>query len=399
MLRVVLYSFFIFSLQSAEVRWLHLSTATNHLPLPSTAKVQTASVTGDFDNDKTNDFVLAFSDAGPALVLYHRATNWITLPIEIEPLPIAPGGVATDIDQDKDLDLIFGSATGPEIWWWENPNPAFNADKSWTRRLVHQSAASTNHRGQLMVDLLGSGRPQLIFWNQGTNALFHVAIPSEPRTQSNWVARPLFAPPGGLPGTLQSITSLDLNIDGNLDLLVGNFWLKGQHGMVFQPTRIGTTPGLSAIGHFRDSTYPQIVIAPLTSRGSVYWYECKTKPELSESWAGRELVSHEIAPAASLAIGDINKDGNDDIFLSERQLRSETSTPHSPFAWIFYSDGNGNFRPTVFWSGTEISEAKLVDLDNDGDIDILGTPSNIGTPRVDIWLNVTDFKGPPIEPK
>ena len=398
MLRAALTCFFVFSLQSAEVRWLHLSTATNHLPLPSTAKVQTASVTGDFDSDKTNDFVLAFADAGPALVLYHRATNWITLPIEIEPLPIAPGGVATDVDLDNDVDLIFGSASGPEVWWWENPNPSFNADKSWTRRLVHQSTASTNS-GQLMVDLLGSGRPQLVFWNQGTNALFHVAIPSEPRTQSNWVARQLFAPPPGLPGSLQSITALDLNIDGNLDLLAGNFWLKGQHGMVFQPTRIGTTPGRSAIGHFRDSTYRQIVIAPLAARGSVYWYECKTKPERSESWAGRELLSHEIAPAASLAIADINKDGNDDIFLSERQLPSETSTPHSPFAWIFYSDGNGSFRSTLFSSDLEIFEANLVDLDNDSDLDILSTPNRFGTPRVDIWLNVTDFKGPPIEPK
>ena len=315
MLRVVLYCCLVFSLQSAEVRWLHLSTATNHLPLPSTGKLQTASVIGDFDNDKTNDFVLAFADAGPALVLYHRATNWITLLIETEPLPIAPNGVATDVDLDDDLDLIFGSATGPEIWWWENPNPAFNGDKTWTRRLIRDSGASTN-RGQLMVDLLGSARPQLVFWNQGTNALFHVAVPSEPRTQSNWVARPLFSPPAGSPAILESLTAMDLNIDGNLDLLAGNFWLKGQHGMVFQPTRIGLIPGRSAIGRFRDSTYPQIVIAPQTTRGSVFWYECKTKPELTESWAGRELLSHEIAPAASLAIGDINKDGNDDIFLS-----------------------------------------------------------------------------------
>jgi hypothetical protein len=398
MLRVALICVFVFSLQSAEVRWLHFSTATNHLPLPSTGKLQTASVIGDFDNDKTNDFVLAFADAGPALVLYHRGTNWTTLPIEIEPLPIASGGVAADVDLDNDLDLIFGSATGTEIWWWENPNPVFNADKSWTRRLIRDSGTSTN-RGQLMVDLLGSGRPQLVFWNQGTNALFHVAIPSEPRTQSNWVARQLFKPPDGFPAILESINSLDLNIDGNLDLLAGNFWLKGQHGMVFQPTRIGTIPGRSAFGRFRDSTYPQIVIAPQNSRGSVYWYECKTKPELTESWAGRELLSHEIAPAASLAIGDIDKDGNDDIFLSERQLPSETSTPHSPFAWIFYSDGNGNFRPTLFSSDLEISEAKLVDLDNDSDLDILSTPNRFGTPRVDIWLNVTDFKGPPIEPK
>ena len=110
MLRVVLYCLFVFCAEAAEVRWLHLSTATNHLPLPSTAKVQTGSVTGDFDNDKTNDFVLAFADAGPALVLYHRATNWTTLPIEIEPLPIAPNGVATDIEHVGMIERQVGHA-------------------------------------------------------------------------------------------------------------------------------------------------------------------------------------------------------------------------------------------------------------------------------------------------
>jgi hypothetical protein len=402
MLRVVLFCFFVISLDGAEVRWLHLSSATNHIPLPSTAKLQTGSVVADFDGDKTNDFILAFADAAPALVLYRAGTNgvtnWTTLPIELNQLPIASGGAAVDIDDDGDLDVIFGSESGPELWWWENPRPAFNPQKSWTRRVIRAEGGATN-RGQLIADLLGTGRPQLLFWNQSSNAIYHVPIPTEARAQTNWITTQLFTPRTGTPGVMQTLTALDLNIDGSIDLLAGNYWLKRENAFQFTPTRIGSLEGRSAIGRFRQSTFPQVVIAPLATRGRVFWYECKTQPDKTESWAGRQLLGHEIAPAASLAIGDIDRDGNDDILLSERREPSQTSTEHSPNAWIFYSDGFGNFHSTLFNSDLEMFEAKLADLDNDGDLDILSTPHAANTPRVDIWLNVTDLTGARTEPK
>ena len=402
MFRVVLLWFFATNLHAAEVTWLHLSSATNHIPLPSTARLQTGSAVADFDGDKTNDFILSFADAAPALVLYRAGTNgvtnWTTLPVEMDQLPIATGGAALDIDEDGDLDVIFGSETGPEIWWWENPRPAFNPNKSWTRRLI-KSDGGTMNRGQIVADLLGTGRPQLLFWNQSSNAVYHAPVPAEARAQSNWISTQLFTPRTGTPGVMQTLTALDLNIDGSIDLLAGNYWLKRQNAFQFTPTRIGTVEGRSAIGRFRQSTFPQMVIAPLATRGRVFWYECKTQPDKTESWAGRQLLGHEIAPAATLAIADIDRDGNDDILLTERREPSQTTTEHSPNAWIFYSDGFGNFQSTLFSSDLEMFEAKLADLDNDGDFDILSTPHSTKTPRVDVWLNISDFSPPPTEPK
>ena len=139
MLRVVLLFFTIVFINSAELRWLHLSSSHNQIPVPSsTAKISAGSLVGDFNRDKTNDFILAFSDAAPSLVLYRGATNWSTITIEHEQLPIARGGAALDIDRDGDQDIVFGSDTGPEIWWWENPNPNFNPSKSWTREELYE---------------------------------------------------------------------------------------------------------------------------------------------------------------------------------------------------------------------------------------------------------------------
>jgi hypothetical protein len=182
-------------------------------------------------------------------------------------------------------------------------------------------------------------------------------------------------------------------------LVAGNYWLRRADGFRFEPTRIANIEGRSAVGRFRDSTYPQIVLTPESERGRAWWYECKTHPERPESWAGRQLLGHDIAATATLAIADLDKDGNDDIFLTERKEPSQTETEHSPNAWIFFSDGRGNFRATLFSSGLEIYEAKIVDLDADNDLDIVSTPHTNGAPRLDIWLNVTDFTRPPIEPK
>jgi hypothetical protein len=399
MLRVTFFILTITFAQASELRWNHMSSARNDLPVPSpVAGIQSGSLVGDFDEDGTNDFILAFADGAPALVLYRGGTNWSTLQIETEQLPIASGGAALDIDQDGDQDIVFGSETGPEIWWWENPDPKFVAGKPWTRRTIKTTGSDIN-RGQFAVDISGSGWPQLLFWNQGSNALYHAPIPVEVQKQTNWAATRIFSLPiGPVPGTIQNLTALDLNIDGLIDLVVGNYWLKRERGFAFEPTRIGHLPGLSAVGRFRASTYPQIVIAPQTSRGRVFWYECKTKPDESISWAGRQLLGHDIAPAASLAIGDVNQDGHDDILLSERREASQTETEHWPNAWIFFSDGNGNFKAELFSSGQEMFDAKLVDLDGDGDLDILSTPQRGKSARVDVWLNATQIKAPPTVP-
>ncbi|HEV8541126.1 MAG TPA: VCBS repeat-containing protein [Verrucomicrobiae bacterium] len=385
--------------RSADVQWRHLTSARAELPLPSNSKAQSGLVVGDFDGDHTNDFIISFNDVAPALVLYRGATNWSRLPIELDFLPIAAGGTAWDIDRDGDLDVIFGSETGPEIWWWENPSPQFDPNKSWTRHLIKNSGNILN-RGQLFADLMGTARPGLVFWNQGSNAVFFTSIPTDPRSRRIWDFTKIFSPPGAqVPGAMESLATADIDMDGNADLLAGNYWLKRTNALQFQATRVGPFQGRSAVGRFRESTIPQIVIAPQAAPGPVFWYECKSHPELPGSWAGRQLLEHDVQPIGTLAIGDLNRDGNDDILVAELASPGPSGAAPEPRAWIIYSDGRGDFRAQLFSTGIEIYDAKLVDLDKDGDLDIVGVARSAGAPRLDIWLNEAVFNGPPVYPK
>jgi sugar phosphate isomerase/epimerase len=66
----------------------------------------------------------------------------------------------------------------------------------------------------------------------------------------------------------------------------------------------------------------------------------------------------------------------------------ETLRDHPEAAgWVFYGDGQGGFTRQEVIVGHGWHEARLADLDGDGDLDLLNKPYNWDTPRVDVWLN------------
>jgi hypothetical protein len=101
------------------------------------------------------------------------------------------------------------------------------------------------------------------------------------------------------------------------------------------------------------------------------------------------LLSREVVHGHSLQVEDIDGDGNLDIFAAEMAKWSEQkAAPDNPqaTAWIFYGNGHGQFRPTVFSTGIGFHEARVADLNGDGKMDVLDKPYNWEAPRVDVWL-------------
>jgi hypothetical protein len=69
------------------------------------------------------------------------------------------------------------------------------------------------------------------------------------------------------------------------------------------------------------------------------------------------------------------------------ESRRDPDNPNAE-AFIFYGDGKGHFRKTIFAKGIGFHEARVADLNGDGFMDILDKPYNWEVPRVDIWLQV-----------
>lgn len=373
--------------------WQHFSSRDGSLPPhPGGTTQQTAAIVADFDGDGVNDFVNSFREKPPSVLLYRRTpTGWDQYVIEPEFVTTEAGGAVADIDGDGDLDLVIGGDfKSNAVWWWENPAPNFNKNVPWKRHFVKNSGARQHH-DQCFADFLGTGKPQLAFWNQKAKSLLLTEIPDNPRAAAEWPMTTIIQDytPNGVP-YVEGMSSYDIDLDGKPDLLACDTWFKHVEGKQFKSVKFATHGGLIFAGYFKNSKYPQIVVSPGDATGPLRIYECTGDPLNASDWVHRDLLDRPIVHGHSLQLGDIDRDGHLDIFVAEKAKWTERNTaPDHPnaTAWILYGDGQGNFRTTVFATGIGWHEARLQDLDGDGDLDLLNKPYNWDTPRVDVWLN------------
>jgi len=383
--------------RAAEPRWRHLSSSTGDLPVPGTSTEQTGALVADLDRDGTNDFVISFRKVAPALVWYRRTpAGWDRYVIEPDFLTVEAGGAVYDIDGDGNPDLVFGGdSQSGEVWWWENPYPKFEPATRWKRHIIKKGGA-TQHHDQVFGDFLGVGKPQLAFWNQGAKKIFLSEIPTDPRHAESWPAVEIFSGEAGEGRNTafkypEGMAAIDVDGDGKVDLLAGNLWFKHRGGKTFTAIQIAPIGGRIAAGKFKPGKYPQVVIAPGDGVGPLRWYECVGNPEKTSDWVGHDLLDRDMIHGHSLQVADIDGDGHLDIFAAEMAKWTESAkVPDNPkaTAWIFYGDGQGHFRKTVFATGMGFHEARVADLNGDGRMDILDKPYNWEAPRVDIWLQM-----------
>ena len=398
---IAIASCFFIAAHAQNTQWQHLSTADGNIPMPWKSLEQTGALVADLDNDGLNDFVLSCRKVAPALVWFKRtATGWDRHVIENDMLTIEAGGVAYDIDGDGDLDLVFGGDwQSNQVWWWENPYP--NTTATWQRHVIKNSG-STQHHDQTIGCFKHSKAAQLVFWNQNDKKLYLADIPADPK-QSPWQYKAIFqadASDEKHGSYVEGMTKGDVDGDGYDDIIAGNCWFKYDAAAdTFKAIHYAEAAGRVAAGKFKPGKTLQIVVSPGDGQGPAKWYECTGNPEDESAWVGHDLVGRSLIHGHSLQVADINGDGNLDIFVAEMAKWTESKTePDNPNAeaFIFYGDSKGHFEKTVFMKGYEFHEARVADLDGDGDMDILSKPYNWKTPRIDIWLQ--NGTGKPVTP-
>lgn len=386
----------------AEIKWRHLSSKNGDLPAPHAGKEQTSSIGLDIDKDGTHDFVITERTMAPSVVWYRRGpTGWTKYVIDDQPLHIEAGSCFMDVDGDGDLDIIAGGDWAKnEAWWWENPYPNFDPNVPWKRHLIKNFGA-TQHHDQIVGDFDGVGKDELVFWNQGANKLYIAKVPDNPREATNWNCIEIFAyntdgemqQRGGYPSFKginehEGLAKADIDGDGKLDIVAGGRWFKHRGGMRFEPNIIDASYTFSrcAAGQLIKGGRPEVVLVVGDGIAPLIMYEWR-----NGTWVPKELIP-KVEGGHSLAILDVDGDGNLDIFCAEMRLNG--TNPESK-CYILYGDGKGNFKVTNVTTGLDFHESKMADLDGNGTLDILCKPYGHDTPRLDIFLN----EGPAPEAK
>jgi hypothetical protein len=384
------------SAQGGSVKWKHLSSVNGDLAAPNPGKEQTASLVCDIDKDGVNDFAIAERTQAPALVWYRRsASGWTRYVVEAGPLHIEAGSDALDIDGDGDLDIVFaGDFQNNKVWWWENPYPDFDPQKSWTRHTI-KDFGGTKHHDLMFGDFNGDGRQELVFWNQGSRKLYLAEIPENPRQAGAWKCTEIYAysndsemfqrqtrPYPGFKGINEheGLAKADIDGDGKLDIVGGGRWFKHIGGATFAANIIdaGYQFSRAAAGQLIEGGRPEVILVVGDGWAPLMMYEWQ-----KGTWVPTELI-REVDCGHSLALVDFNKDGHLDIWVAEMRLNGGNPKARNV---LLLGDGKGHFRTQMISEGIANHESKIADLDGDGDYDVLDKPYGWETPRFDIWLN------------
>jgi hypothetical protein len=178
----------------------------------------------------------------------------------------------------------------------------------------------------------------------------------------------------------EGLAKVDIDGDGELDIVGGGRWFKHIRGATYMPNVIdaGYEFTRAAAGQLVEGGRPEVVLVVGDGWAPLMMYEWQ-----KGTWVPTELI-HEVDCGHSLAILDFNKDGHLDIWVAEMRLNDGNPKAKN---MILLGDGKGHFQMQIISEGIENHESKIADLDGDGDYDILDKPYNCQVPRLDIWLN------------
>ena len=244
------------------------------------------------------------------------------------------GMLFIDADGDRYGDVIAEAL--PDVYWIEADDIP---GKSWTAKII-SSIPKTGHingQGYKQAQIIHGGKPEILL--SSGDGIYCIEIPANP-SQSFWPTTRIAAE-----ATEEGIGVGDIDGDGNIDIAAGSGEKKGD-GM------------------------------------TVSWW--KNPGDGSADW---EIftIGETIRFADRIEIADVNRDGKIDVVVTEERW------PEPEDAHVFWFERTGEstglkwLRHTITTQNTS-NNLDIADMDGDGDIDII-TAEHRGSKNVQIWEN------------
>jgi hypothetical protein len=325
----------------------------------STAALYAYSVyAADLDGDGDLDVLSAFSRLDDKITWYaNDGTGQFGSQRVVSPYP--GGAQAVDLDRDGDLDVLSFSLDDHKVAWYANdgsghfgPRQVIITEADWANCV---RAADLDDDGDPDV-LLWSGYPDgKIAW-YASDGSGHFG-PQQVVLAENW--------------ELSSLSAVDLDGDGDLDILVASpdwdtaeiAWCANDGAGGFGPTQVIAGGGADcAYAADLDGDGDLDVLA-----GAV-WYANDGSGHF-----GPEQVITTAAPGTKCVYAaDLDGDGDLDVLSASSVCSSSVGCSASKIAW-YANDGSGGFGPqqviTTAADGAHFVSA--ADFDGDGDLDVL----------------------------
>jgi hypothetical protein len=307
--------------------------------------------------------------------------------------------VIMDVDGDSFGDVLAQAGENAdvkdrsntlEIWWFEATDPdGTRFMKQNGGRPVGRTPRSGYHvitHGFGAAQIEKGGKPEVYVASPA--GVWYFKVPGDPnRAPQDW--EHVKVTPEGY-NSCEAVA--DIDGDGHNDIVGIAADSKDETGIVWwrNPGRPGEgnwrrfgvgslniERGAIALSDFDGDGRPDVVAAEetgtaATRQGSIYWFKNPGTLTGTRPWQ-RKYIAGKYFSIQSLRAADLDRDGDIDFVAGEHRHRAKVGFDELGL-YLFENDGHARFTRKEIARGYDHHDGcKLVDLDGDGDIDILST--------------------------
>ena len=261
-----------------------------------------------------------------------------------------------DLDGDGDMDIVSAAYTGDDIVWYEN-----NGSQSFTKNTI-----DGNFNGVIdsyPIDLDGDGDIDIISASLAENDIVWYENNGSQSFTKNIIE-------GNFLG-VWSVYPIDLDGDGDLDIVgaAGGdddiAWFENNGSESFTEHTIDGNLDQARDAHpvDMDGDGDLDIVAAGWSAKAIVWYENNG----SESFT-KQIIQSDFEGASSVYPADMDGDGDIDVVSSAWNY-----TDSEDIVW-FKNNGSESFTKYTIegaFNGCEGNDIKVLDMDRDGDLDVL----------------------------
>lgn len=342
----------------------------------------------DVNGDGLPDVTTGWEEAGLTRAYLHPGFDDVTdrwPEVTVGETPHVEDAVWADVNGDGNMDVVSsleGSARAVFVSFAPADPEDFLDPAAWTTEEI-PAARGRRWMYALPMDVDGRGGIDLVVGGKGKGAMLGwLESPEDPSDLSAWTLHKI-----ATVGWVMSIESVDMNEDGVLDILIsdraeftanGVSWFDHSNGpdAVFDEwTRhpVGArhrSPGFIGPVYDNEARLEAIVVPSGGERLTLFERESGR----GDLWSSRPIpYPGRLGSPKSVAIGDIDLDGTNDVVVACTNL----SGWEDGMVWFAQATGPTDVPPEKQdlsgAQGEKFDRIELLDLDGDGDLDVLTT--------------------------
>ncbi len=305
-------------------------------------------------------------------VFWYENPGWKRHDVVSEP-NLSVGGSCGDIDGDGRTEFVAGRNLGSELFWFD---PGSDPRDRWATHLI--TDRFEKYHDTTIADVDDDGEDELVILSQHSEVVCYYDIPDDPRV-SPWPDSHLHVLADAV--DVEGLAVADLDDDGQHEIVAGpnvfdrngsqETWERMSFGDDWRWTRV-------AVGDIDDDGRSEIVLA---EGDRPYYGDRLGRLGIVDTRSWRiEVLDADLFCPHTVQLGDLTGDGRLDIVVGEMGL-GRHETPH---LWVYRNRGD-RFDRTEIQCGIPTHEARVIDLDGDGHLDIVGK-SYAPTAHVDAWI-------------